>query len=65
MVVFPAPSRPRIKIRRSFVPHNLENMLENSPPVYSEINTIMAGNVVHMSLYRVQTNSGFNYSNVL
>ena len=32
MVVFPAPSKPRIKIRRSFVPHNLENRLENNPP---------------------------------
>ena len=36
MVVFPAPSKPRIKIRRSFVPHNLENKLENSPPTYVE-----------------------------
>ena len=33
MVVFPAPSSPKIRILSSFCPNNEENKLEKKPPV--------------------------------
>jgi hypothetical protein len=39
IVVFPAPSKPRISILRSLLPKNLENMLKN-PPNRVDINRL-------------------------